>query len=312
MPSADADQGRDDATFLSGGTGCAAWVYRPETSSDPGGTTAPAIVMAHGLGCIRDLRLPAYAERFRDAGFVVVVFDYRHFGASDGQPRQLLDIGRQLDDWRSALAFTRSLTGVDPDRVIAWGTSFSGGHVLTLAGTGERLAGVVAQVPHVSGPAAVRATPLRSAVRLTPAIIGDLWRAARRGEPRYVPLVGKPGEAGAMTSPDADPAVDRLAADSGLKRGDFPEYIAARILVRIGFYSPIRHARRIACPVLVQIATRDAITPAATARRAAQRMPRGRYLEYPCEHFDPYVDPYFDQIVADQLEFCLSLAGPGA
>ncbi|MBB1057510.1 alpha/beta fold hydrolase, partial [Dietzia sp. B19] len=160
MPSADADQGRDDATFLSGGTGCAAWVYRPETSSDPGGTTAPAIVMAHGLGCIRDLRLPAYAERFRDAGFVVVVFDYRHFGASDGQPRQFLDIGRQLDDWRSALAFTRSLTGVDPDRVIAWGTSFSGGHVLTLAGTGERLAGVVAQVPHVSGPAAVRATPL--------------------------------------------------------------------------------------------------------------------------------------------------------
>ena len=68
MPSADADQGRDDATFLSGGTGCEAWVYRPETSSDPGGTTAPAIVMAHGLGCIRDLRLPAYAERFRDAG----------------------------------------------------------------------------------------------------------------------------------------------------------------------------------------------------------------------------------------------------
>ena len=76
------------------------------------------------------------------------------------------------------------------------------------------------------GPAAVRATTLRSAVRLTPAIIGDLWRAARRGEPRYVPLVGKPGEAGAMTSPDADPAVDRLAADSGLKRGDFPETIA--------------------------------------------------------------------------------------
>ncbi len=301
---------REDAEFVSHGDRCAAWIYHPETPATGTTTPAPAIVMAHGFGCIRDLRLPAYAERFRDAGFVVVVFDYRHFGASDGQPRQLLDIGRQLDDWRSALAFTRTLPGVDQDRVIAWGTSFSGGHVLTLAGTGERLAGVVAQVPHVSGPAAVRATGLAAALRLTPAILDDLWRSVRRREPRYVPLVGRPGDAAVMTSPDADPAVDRLAADSGLRRSDFPDDVAARILVRIGFYSPMRHARRITCPALVQIATRDAITPAATARRAAERIPRGRHLEYPCEHFDPYVDPHFERIVADQLEFCLSLAGP--
>lgn len=305
---------REDAHFLSHGTRCAAWVYRPAaatsaTSTPAPATPGPAIVMAHGLGCVRDLRLPAYAERFSDAGFTVVVFDYRHFGASGGQPRQLLDIRRQLDDWRSALAYTRSLPEVDPDRVIAWGTSFSGGHVLTLAGKGERLAGVVAQVPHVSGPAAVRATGPRAALRLMPAILDDLWRALRRREPRYVPLVGRPGEPAAMTSPDADPAVDRLVAASGLRRGDMPEHVAARILARIGFYSPGRRAGRIDCPALVQIATRDAITPAATARRTAERIRQGRYLEYPCEHFDPYVDPYFGQVVADQLEFCLSVAG---
>lgn len=300
---------REDAQFTSRGTRCAAWIYRPETSTAGTTSPGPAIVMAHGFGCIRDLRLPAYAERFRDAGFVVVVFDYRHFGASDGQPRQLLGIGGQLDDWRSALAFTRSLPEVDPDRVIAWGTSFSGGHVITLAGTGERLAGIVAQVPHVSGPAAVRATGLRTALTLTPAIVDDLWRAVRRSEPRYVPLVGRPGDPAAMTSPDADPAVDRLAAASGLRRTDFPDYVAARILARIGFYSPIRRARQITCPALVQIATRDALTPAATARAAAERMPHGRFLEYPCEHFDPYVEPHFDRIVADQLDFCLAVAG---
>lgn len=300
---------REDAEFVSHGVRCSAWVYRPESSAGEPATPAPAIVMAHGFGCIRDLRLPAYAERFRDAGFVVVVFDYRHFGASDGQPRQLLDIGRQLDDWRSALAYTRSLPGVDPDRVIAWGTSFSGGHVLTLAGTGERLAGVVAQVPHVSGPAAVRATGLGAVRRLAPAILDDLWRSLRRRGPRYVPLVGRPGDTAVMTSPDADPAVDRLAAASGLRRSDFPDDVAARILARIGFYSPMRHARRITCPVLVQIATEDAITPAATARAAAERMPLGRYLEYPCEHFDPYVEPHFERIVADQLDFCRAVAG---
>ena len=71
----------------------------------------------------------------------------------------------------------------------------------------------------------------------------------------------------------------------------------------------MRHTRRITCPTLVQIATEDAITPAATARRAAQRIPRGRYLEYPCEHFDPYVDPHFERIIADQLEFLTSVTG---
>lgn len=296
---------REDAEFLSHGDRCAAWVYRPD--GDRG--SAPVIVMAHGFACIRDLRLPAYAERFRDAGFVVVVFDYRHFGASGGEPRQLLDIGRQLEDWRAALAFARTLPGVDPERVIAWGTSFSGGHVITLAGTGEPLAGIVAQVPHVSGPAAVRATGVRTSLRLLPAILGDLAQMARGRTPRYVPAVGRPGTAAAMTSPDADPAIARLAAASGLERGAFPETVAARILARIGLYSPGRHAPRVSCPALVQIATRDAITPAAVARRAAERMPRGRYVEYPCEHFDPYVDPHFERIVADQLDFLRGVTG---
>ena len=291
---------REDAWFDSHGDRCAAWVYRPAPDTGP----APVIVMAHGFGSVRDLRLPAYAERFRDAGFAVVVFDYRHFGASDGQPRQLLDIGRQLEDWRAALAFARTLDGIDPDRVIAWGTSFAGGHVITLAGTGERLLGIVAQVPHVSGPAALRATGLAACLRLTPAIVTDLWRAARGREPRYVASVGRPGAVAAMTSPDADPAVARLVWASGFRRGEVDETVAARVLLRLGAYTPGRRAARVACPALVQIATRDAITPAATARRVADRMPRGRYLEYDCTHFDPYVDPWFDRVVGDQIAFC--------
>ena len=82
--------------------------------------------MAHGFSGVRDQRLDAYAERFAAAGLACLVFDYRHFGDSGGQPRQLLDIGRQLDDWRAAIAFARSLEEVDGDRIGLWGTSFSG------------------------------------------------------------------------------------------------------------------------------------------------------------------------------------------
>lgn len=117
--------------------------------------------MGHGFGTPRAVALYVYAEAFARAGYIVTVFDYRYFGESEGEPRQLLDIGKQHEDWRNALAYTRALDGVDPRRIVGWGTSFAGGHVLSLAGRGEDFAAIIAQVPHVSGPAAVRATGLR-------------------------------------------------------------------------------------------------------------------------------------------------------
>src|SRR3954468_15586392 len=111
---------REDVTFRE----VAAWLYRP------GGASA-CVVMGHGLTAVRDQRLPAYAERFAAAGLGVLLFDYRHFGASGGEPRQLLDIGRQLADWRAAVAYARGQF----ERVALFGSSFSGGHVLAIGAT---------------------------------------------------------------------------------------------------------------------------------------------------------------------------------
>ena len=99
----------------------AAWLYRPEGAE-------ACVVMAHGLSAVRDMRLPAYAERFAAAGLAVLLFDYRGFGASGGEPRQVADIGAQLDDWRTAIAYAREFK-----RVGLFGSSFAGGHVLELA-----------------------------------------------------------------------------------------------------------------------------------------------------------------------------------
>lgn len=157
--------------------------------------------MAHGFGTPRAVALYVYAEEFARNGYAVVVFDYRHFGESEGEPRQLLGVGKQHQDWRRAIAFARSLEGIDPDRIIAWETSFAGGHVLSLAGSGEKLAAVVAQVPHVSGPAAVKATGLRNALRVAPKAASGLVRAVTRQAPRYIDSVGYPGDTAVMTAP---------------------------------------------------------------------------------------------------------------
>lgn len=295
---------RLDGGFLSHGVRCAATVYRPTTPP----AAVPVIVMAHGFGCVRTLRLPAYAERFASAGYVVVVFDYRFFGDSDGQPRQLLDIDAQLDDWHAAIAWARTLKGVDPERVVGWGTSLAGGHVITLAGTGAPLAAIIAQVPHVSGLAAARATGLRHAARLLPAALDDSVRALLHRAPRYVDSVGAPGTRSVMATPDAKLGVERMADADGLALSEFPLTVAARIVLGIGRYSPIRHAAHVACPALIQVASDDALTPASQARRAASRMSAATVLCYSAEHFDVYVEPLFDTVVADQLDFLRSVA----
>lgn len=63
--------------FYSRGIRCEADLYQPDASGP-----RPCIVMAHGFGGIRAASLDHFAERFRDAGLAVLVFDYRHFGTS--------------------------------------------------------------------------------------------------------------------------------------------------------------------------------------------------------------------------------------
>src|SRR4051794_5994794 len=119
---------RGDLTFSVAGDSCAAWLYPGAGESD----TVPAVVMAHGLSGTRRDRLGPFAERFAAAGFAALVFDHRGFGDSGGAP-DLFDPARQLEDWRAAIAFARSLPEVDGTRIATFGSSMGGGNALAAA-----------------------------------------------------------------------------------------------------------------------------------------------------------------------------------
>lgn len=53
----------------------AADFYRPKTENKPA-----VIIMAHGLAALRQFKLVQYAKRFAQAGYAVVLFDYRYWG----------------------------------------------------------------------------------------------------------------------------------------------------------------------------------------------------------------------------------------
>lgn len=284
---------RVDLTIPSGTTTLAAWHYRPD-----GTGPHPTVLLAHGFGGIRAARLDAYAERFAAAGLAAIVFDYRHFGDSGGHPRQLLSVGRQLADWRAALDHARRMSDVDPDRIALWGTSFSGGHVVVTAAADHDVAAVVAQVPLADGLRTVLRLPPRSLVKVTGAAVADLARSAVGRGPVAIPLVGPDGSAAAMPTAQAREGYPRLFA--GLEHDD---HVLARIGLRVPTYRPVTHARRVVCPLLVQAGEHDDLTPASAARTMADRAPLGQFTQRPTGHFDPYFPPWFDDVVAEQVEF---------
>ncbi|HEX5225106.1 MAG TPA: alpha/beta fold hydrolase, partial [Solirubrobacteraceae bacterium] len=120
--------------FTSAGERCAGVHLAPGRDAFAGvDGRAPCVVLAHGFVGTVDSGLIPYAERFAAAGLHALAFDYRHFGNSGGEPRQLLSVRRQLEDYAAAIAFARTLDGVDPERIVVWGTSYSGGHVVPVA-----------------------------------------------------------------------------------------------------------------------------------------------------------------------------------
>jgi pimeloyl-ACP methyl ester carboxylesterase len=255
--------------------------------------------MAHGFAGVRVARLDAYAERFAAAGYSVLVFDYRNFGDSGGEPRQLLSVRLQLDDWRAAVAFARSLPEVDADRVALWGSSFSGGHVMVIASEDERIAAAISQNPFVDGvPTLVALGPVNS-LRLTRVGLRDAWAALRGRPPVLAPAVGQPGTTAAMTSPGADEGFHALMPPGYRWRNE----VAARIFLQVGLYRPARRARSIRCPWLLVAADGDLVTPPKPAIAASLRAPRGELRRVGGGHWDIYVGDGFEEAVALETEF---------
>jgi len=291
---------RSDVAFGSRGTTCRAWRYAP-TVPEGDRQLRPCVVMAHGFGATRDAALEPYALRFAAAGMHVLLFDYRHFGASEGQPRQLVSVRRQLQDYAAAAEYARALPGIDPQRIAVWGTSFSGGHALVTAARMPGIAAAVCQCPMMDGLSAVQNiigyAGFGQVLRLTAHGLLDALKAPF-SDVHYIPTVGPPGSLAVMTSPDADAGYRALAPPG------FRFEVAARIALAVGLYRPVHHAAQVRCPVLVQVCERDSVAPVAAAELAIARL--GAFAEarrYPIGHFEPYFGESFERSVSDQVEF---------
>jgi len=274
----------------------AAWLYKPDAVPVEG---SPCVILAHGFTGVTDMLLEAPAERFAASGYAAVVFDYRHFGDSDGLPRQVLSLRRQYEDWDAVIGFARDLPMVDQRRIVLWGTSFSGGHVIDASWRHGPAAAII-QAPFTDGLSQVLATKKSVIPRLIAEGVKDQVRAWSGRKPSYVPVACEPGGYAVLPVQHVWDSIPKVVPPGSTWRNE----VAGRIVLRLGTHRPVRHAKRVRCPLLVQVLEDETVLPIAPAKKASSLAGQGELLSYRgLDHFDIYVGDGFDRLNSDQLSF---------
>ena len=292
----------EETGFDSGGTRCAAWYLRAGTDALTGARGRPCVVMGHGFGATRDAGLLPFAERFAAAGADVLVFDYRGYGTSDGALRQDVAHAAHRADYHAALAHTRQLAGVDPERIVLWGSSYSGGHVVAVAARDGQVAAVISQGAAMDGFAALleigRYAGIGQLLRLTGHAARDIAGALLGRAPHLIPVVGPPGSLAAITAEGAEDGYRTIMGPT------FRNEMCARGALRIPLNRPVTAAPRLRAPILLVVAADDNIAPPAAVRAVAAKAGAGsEVLELACGHFDIYSGEMFERSAAAQVEF---------
>jgi dienelactone hydrolase len=156
--------------IYSEGTRMSGQLYSDKSNA---GKKLPTIIMAHGWGGVAaGLRREAVA--FAQAGYLALAFDYRGWGPSDSrliltskrapaekqngrftaevqEIREVVDPLDMVIDWQNALAFVVGDAQCDPDRIGLWGSSLSGGLVVSVAVRDARVKAVHSQVAALDG-----------------------------------------------------------------------------------------------------------------------------------------------------------------
>lgn len=280
---------RSDIEFISEGATLRGWLYAPEgTCTGP----RPAIVMAHGFSAVKEQYLDRYAEMFAAAGFAVLVYDHRNFGASDGTPRQEVDPALQRRGYRDAITCLCSRDDVAHERIGIWGTSYSGGHVIEVAALDRRVRCVVSQVPQISGHASALR---RTRADLVPAALTrfEADRLARfRGEPpAMLPAVSAdPAAACAMGGADSH----KFFTDTATFAPAWRNEVTLRSAELARENEPGIHIARISpTPLLMIVADRDLLTATDLCLAAyEQALQPKQLLMIPGGHFTPYLEQF--------------------
>ncbi|EOV5271120.1 alpha/beta hydrolase [Acinetobacter baumannii] len=286
----------------------AADFYIPKTNNK-----SAVIIMAHGFAGLRQFKLIQYAQRFAQAGYAVILFDYRYWGGSTGKPREMISINYQLstinyqlstinyqlEDWKTMIQYASTCKFIDNRRIVLWGTSLSGGYALSLASELKNIQAIMVQIPYVDGAETAKLYPLQRYPQALKLSSQDYMGSKMGLNPKRLPVVD---QYKLCFMPTADSYYGYLSIVN-------PDYywsgeVPARVFFNLMRYRPIQLVRQINIPVLFIAAQHDSLIPIESSREAATNIaPFVSYHEWDMKHFDIYHGSWFEKAVTTQLEF---------
>jgi len=119
-------------------------VYLPDgLASDE---TRSAVLLCHGYTGVKDLYLPDNARVLNEAGYVVMTFDYKGWGDSEGvSPNRLVPYSR-VADVQAAMTFLGLQPEVNENSIGIYGTSYGGATVSWVGAVDPRAKCIVSVV----------------------------------------------------------------------------------------------------------------------------------------------------------------------
>lgn len=287
-----AEPASEPVTIWSDGVRLAGDLWKP-----PGlaaGERRPALLMVHGWGGTKSHLNQAYAPFFTELGYVVLTFDYRGWGESEGkllrtgarpqddveeyelrvkEVRTIVDPIDQLEDIRNAYYYLIGEASVDPERLAVWGSSLGGGLALQTAATLPGFRVLITQIGAVNPRAGIDdpRSPFNEAAMTR-------WRTARaRGE-----VAPFPGPETTMEGLRGFP--------------DWPEYVR---------YDPFATRGSLTAATLIIDAAGeelfDIAENGAALYEAIRNQVPARYETLPGKHYDIYRDEGYQAAMALEI-----------
>ena len=292
---------RRSVVFKSQGLNCAGWLFVPENLSKS--QKAPALVMAHGLAAVKEQGLEPFAKQFCEAGFVTLVFDYRYFGDSEGEPRCQHFPLEMAEDYKNAVTWLQMQTEVDPQRIGVWGTSYSGGIAAHVGTVDPRVKAVVSQVPSMITPTDRQRMNPEKWTQVGEMLSRDRIERYTTGNIVYLKVVASDGSPCVLPGEESYNHYTKYGNDAP----NFQNQITFESLERMREFNPVDSIHMMApTALLVLPAENDSLLPFDAVKAAFDRADEPKeIMPMPIGHYDVYEDPWRSRAIDKSVAWYL-------
>ncbi|KAJ5979550.1 hypothetical protein N7481_006848 [Penicillium waksmanii] len=237
-----------------------------------------------GLSALKEFLLNNFAARIQEAGFTSLIYNNRCWGSSGGEPQNKTDPWRQIEYIHAAISYSLTLSDIDPNQAVVWGSSGSGGNTLTATALDPQVKTMISQVPFVSRKSAQPTAPKQSS---------ETVEQARTSDHRVIPGTKESAEF------FQDVSQKKLPPDFKWKNK-----ITLQTYYHIFKHKPIQYIHRISPrPMLMLVAMKDSIIPTDVTMKAFDEAGDSKELvKFDCGHFEPYQVEVFNRNVQVQIK----------